>query len=130
MELAPASVSSSPFVVVIAFAVFVYCVAFGAFSAFVARSKGRRTVDWFVLGFFFGIFALLAVGFSESAIGRVSLAEEPRFAVDPDEPMKTCSACGTEVPEVATHCGHCGMDFPTRRRAVRTRWGPGAAIPL
>ena len=42
-------------------------VIFHAFAtAHVAQTKGREAGAWFILGLFFGVFALMAVGFCET----------------------------------------------------------------
>jgi hypothetical protein len=49
------------------FGYLIYGVIFGAFCSYVAGTKNRDAGAWFILRFFFGIIALLAVGFAASA---------------------------------------------------------------
>ena len=44
--------------------VFCSSVIFGGFSGWLASEKNRESGSWFVLGFFFGPVALIALGFS------------------------------------------------------------------
>lgn len=70
------------------------------FSAFVASSKGRSIVGWFVLGFLFGPLALIAVGLSGS------IKEDP-LAPTPETHVR-CPECREFVFRDATKCKHCG----------------------
>lgn len=39
----------------------IHGLVFGMFSGFIAEEKNRSTGNWFILGFFFGIVALITV---------------------------------------------------------------------
>jgi hypothetical protein len=104
--------------------VLIHSLTFGAFCAWVANSKGRIGGDWFLLGFFFGIFALLAVGFAPPATPRTDVVIETEDELPPrDERSRGCTCCGTRVAPTSRFCGNCGADVPVaRRRAIRTRF--------
>jgi len=38
-----------------------YSIAFGIFSSYLAKEKNRDSLSWFLLGFFFGLVALLTL---------------------------------------------------------------------
>ncbi len=74
-----------------AFLVFVYVVAssvVGGLCAYVADEKGRSVWSWFFLGFFCGIFALIAIAGTPSreASYRDMVAVKDRLKAQRDDP--------------------------------------------
>lgn len=70
------------------------------FSAAIASSKERSGFGWFILGFLFGPFALIAVGLMPSLKKEFATAT-------PDTHVK-CPDCRELVFKDARKCKHCG----------------------
>jgi hypothetical protein len=84
---------------VILVAAVVYGLVCGSFTAMVASSRGRDGTGWFVLGFLFGLLALLAVGFMESKTN----ANQPKPAggqrAEPEITAELAEACQRVIQE-------------------------------
>jgi hypothetical protein len=71
--------------------VLIYAVFFGWACGWLADRKGYENVStWQLLGFFFGVFALLVIGFSPSRTGG-------------SEQYVTCPDCQMRVPRSMAH---------------------------
>jgi hypothetical protein len=66
--------------------------------AYVAEEKGRAISSWFFLGFFFGIFALIAIAGTPSreACHRDRVAVEDRLKAERDDPENWTGRGGTQ----------------------------------
>jgi hypothetical protein len=91
--------------------------AFAIVTALAASARGRSGILWFIVGLFFGIFALIAV----LVIGRAEGGKAPAAPVGAGGPM---SRMGPDGPVVANHKGvliyqhnsmfwAMGLSFPT-----------------
>ena len=78
----------------------IHGVILGAFCTDVASVKGRSAGNWFVLGFLFGIIALIAI------VGQPS--KETR--------EEKCPSCLEPIYEEAVVCPHCQRDLPETER--------------
>lgn len=80
--------------------IFLIWVLCAVFSAVIASAKDRSGFGWFVLGFLFGPFALIAVGFMPS-LKTMPGAPTPATHVK-------CPDCAELVLNEARVCKHCG----------------------
>lgn len=70
--------------------------AFAAICAVVAENRGHNRTSWLILGFFFGVFALIGL-----------LLQPPGH-----HGQKTCPRCAELVKSEASVCRFCGHEFP------------------
>jgi hypothetical protein len=106
------------------FALFVYCLTFGFFCGWLAVEKGRSFENWFGLGFFFGFFALLALGLAPS-LKAEKMTIPPTLQGLPQptassgqvqstpliEELKQCQDCMELIKLHARKCRFCGSEF-------------------
>lgn len=70
------------------------------FCGYLAREKRRDVASWAVLGFLFGIPALLLLGFTPA--GAI---------LSSDDEWKKCTVCAEFVKQEALKCRYCGESF-------------------
>jgi hypothetical protein len=107
-----------------------WIIAFGSLCGWLAGEKGRSGFNWFCLGAFFGIFALLVVGFApsvakpepeawprnrgtgESSLWRSEALDQrsPNPQTVRPERVITCPSCRAAVAP-AEFCSSCGEPF-------------------
>ena len=75
----------------------VWVTVFGGAASFVASTKGRDTIAWFLLGVLIGPFATVVVGLAGESHEGTSWAR--------------CGAYLEPVRTGATRCPHCQVDF-------------------
>lgn len=95
------------------FTLLVYALICGSFCAFLANNKGRSGFVWFVLGFFFGIFALIAI----AAAGKI---EQPTTRAGWQEHGRPESHPGAE----SIHSDNSLQGAPAQRRDTTNRLKP------
>jgi hypothetical protein len=97
---------------------FFFWFACTALTTIVASSKGRSGFGWFFLGFFFGIFALVAVALmpsikAESTDGSYEyhdgISRKKYIPFDPSS--KACPFCAELIKVEAIKCKHCQSDL-------------------
>lgn len=88
-------------------AIVIQAIASGVCAGIVAGAKGRSGGEWFAMGFFFGIFGLIA------AAGLPTTSKEnPSLDTGSDEGMvRVCPDCLEQIRPAAVICPHCGHRF-------------------
>ena len=90
----------------------------GAFvCAYLAKEKGKDPVNWVVLGLMFGLFAILAIGFSTSVSSKSDTTTLQTDSMDshPGSELKKCPACAEHIKLEALKCRFCGEVFDQRQ---------------
>lgn len=85
----------------------IIAVVLGLIPAFIAKSKGRDFILWWVYGFALFIVALIH-----------SLCMKPNEQALLDEGMKKCPFCAEMIKPDAKVCRYCGRDLPEKKVAV------------
>jgi ribosomal protein L32 len=85
-------------------------VGFAVVSGVIASGKGRSGIGWFVLGVFFGIFALIAVAFLPSLRPEEAAHQSHPLKASPVA-TKACIDCGETILAAANVCKHCGFRY-------------------
>jgi len=91
-------------IAVIVLIVYIFSTAF--FTGWLAGEKGYGTVAWGVLGFFFGLVALLTIGFAPNLIK--SEQSNIKYYVKKEEKKWKCPKCNNENPNSTYQCENCG----------------------
>ena len=100
---------NSTTVVIICVVIFVAAVLGRAFlGSWLAVKKGYSQTVWFYLCFFFGIFALLVLGFAPSNAIKKPVQQKTELR-NPDMSVRwKCPKCGIENPNNLYTCTGCG----------------------
>jgi len=77
-------------------------IIFGGFCAYIATQKNRDKVDWFFLGFFFSILAVLA-------LIAIPIKNNPDQL---DASLRNCPNCAELVKKQAIICRFCQKELP------------------
>jgi hypothetical protein len=107
------------YVVGILFGLLVNGAIFGFFGKWLAEEKGRDGDQWMVLGFFFGILALLALAASpalESSAKNAAPSSAGQSASSPKGEIalpehKSCPRCVETIKFKAVVCHYCSYEF-------------------
>lgn len=98
-------------------------IVFGAFCAYIAGEKGRSTRNWFWLGFFFSLVALISIGTvpairpQSTGGGTGAIPGTPDFTASISRTTSsktvapsswTCGQCGNLNPPDIQTCAKCG----------------------
>ena len=89
---------------VIIFIVYLFSTAF--FTGWLAKKKGYSGGLWGILGFFFGIFALLTIGFAP--INTISKNYIGSGKFENNNKRWKCPKCNSDNPNSTYQCGSCG----------------------
>lgn len=85
----------------------------GFLCAYLAEQKGHSTGAWFVLGFLFGVFALIA------GAGLPSVSEATDVYNRDESLVKRCPRCAELVRIEASVCRFCQHEFGDRAAVIR-----------
>ncbi len=112
-------------------------VAFGFFTSWLARERGRQGGLWFVLGFFFGPMALLSVGFApdQRASAQAQVDEIDHRPLPPPPQRPTAEPERPRVQPTAPSSAFVPLDVdgvvfhqPSRQGYGRGRTSNGALV--
>lgn len=107
--------------------VVVLWVAFGLLCAVIAPGRGRSGFAWFLLGFAFGPFGLIAL----LALGRVDDVPLATGPAEHSHDTRACPWCAETIKIAAVVCKHCGRDVeapqPAAARVVTPSRCPSCA---
>jgi hypothetical protein len=86
-----------------------------------ASSKGHSFILWFILGFFFGVFALLLLAILPVNYGRAAGRRSPAFQGMTIEQPIYCASCDYGNSRTRHHCRQCNAPLiyehiPKKRR--------------
>ena len=85
-------------------------VIFGALSAIAVKNKNRDQFGWFFIGFFFGIFGLIASLIVDKIESENRLNKE-LLSFDLDQQTKKCPDCAEVIKLEAKICRFCRHQF-------------------
>lgn len=85
----------------------IYGVIFAFGCSYLAKEKGKDTTNWALLGFLFGIIALLIIGLTPKSDHE----EDQSGNITIDNATKKCSYCAEIIKLEAIKCKYCGETF-------------------
>lgn len=86
--------------------------------AIIAENKGRSTVGWFFLGFFFGVIALIVIATAPNSklldATQATSASTAKIAANMTEADDSypCPICAETIKKAAIKCRFCGEELP------------------
>jgi hypothetical protein len=107
--------------------ILVYAIAFAVVTALAAKSRGRDPLTWSLVGFFFGVFGLIAVLVMKPDELEDAEWHSRSVATSTDTAStKKCPDCAEEIKLEAKVCRFCGKRFDDAELAATVVPAPQA----
>lgn len=104
------------------FWLFILGIVCGYLGILIAERKGRRSMEGFLLGFFFDIIGLIVEFILPAEEMRTTLRGGTLLQLDRhNRQLRKCPYCAEMVLAQAKVCKHCGKDLPEYREETTFR---------
>lgn len=100
---------------IVLFGIWVLCIIC---TSMIAAAKGYNGFLWGLLGFFFGIFALIVAAVMPSKNPQLVQIVQAPLERPVEGPQQTCPLCFSHIPAAATVCRFCQRDVTSSSIAI------------